>query len=164
MNLPPYNLFPTLSTDKITLREIQVADIPGIVEISFYDAIKADNEKEAFEMQVKINQNYIEGNSIHWGIASRTTNKIMGTCGYYRGFETGTGELGCVLLPPFQGQGIMTEALKLAIDFGLNKMNLNRIISITNSQNQKAVNLLGRLHFQKIAELPDGDVEFEFKF
>lgn len=30
--------------------------------------------------------------------------------GYYRGFENASGELGCVLLPQFRGQGFMTSA------------------------------------------------------
>lgn len=105
MRLPPYDKFPCISDDKILLRQIQFSDINDIVEISFYDSIQATALTEAIEMHAKINMDYSNGNSIHWGIADKLTNKIIGTCGYYRGLDKGEGELGCVLLPQYRGQG-----------------------------------------------------------
>lgn len=163
MKLPPYDNFPTISNDKILLREIQLSDINDIIEISFYDAVQAANLQQATEMQAKINKDYFDGNSIHWGIADKLTNKIVGTCGYYRGLDKGKGELGCVLLPQYRGKGFMTSAMLLAIDFGINNIGLNRIWAITNQQNVKAINLLERLGFIKTAVLDDNDVEYELK-
>ena len=97
MKLPPYATFPSISDDKISLRQIQFSDINDIIEISFYDSIQAATLTQAMEMQAKINMDYSSGNSIHWGIADKLTNKIIGTCGYYRGLDKGEGELGCVL-------------------------------------------------------------------
>ena len=162
INLPPYPDFPIISNGKITLRQIQNSDVIDIIEISFYDAIQAKNLEQAIEMNSKINKDYEDGNSIHWGIADNQTNRIVGTCGYYRGFENDKGELGCVLLPQFRGQGFMTQAMQLAIDFGLEKMKLKQIYAITSQQNQKAIQLLERLQFKKIQDLEDNDVEFEF--
>lgn len=101
MRLPPYDKFPSITDDKILLRQIQLSDINDIIEISFYDSIQAKTLTQAIEMQEKINKDYINGNSIHWGIADKLTNKIVGTCGYYRGLDKGEGELGCVLLPQY---------------------------------------------------------------
>ncbi|WP_018478659.1 GNAT family N-acetyltransferase [Pontibacter roseus] len=163
MKLPPYDNFPTLSGDKITLRQILPTDIQDLIEISFYDAIQATTVEQAAEMQDKINQDYRDGNSIHWGIIENATNRISGTCGYYRGLEKGEGELGCVLLPQFKGLGIMTDAMRLAIDFGLNHIGLKRIWAVTTRKNDKAIQLLERLGFIKIADLPDDEVEYELK-
>ena len=91
MKLPPYNIFPDIIGDKISLRQIQPSDVSDIIEISFYDVIQATTLQQAIEMQNKINKDYIDGNSIHWGIAENVTNKIIGTCGYYRGFGKGRG-------------------------------------------------------------------------
>ncbi len=162
MNLPPYTTFPNLLGNNILLREILNTDIQDIIEISRYDAIPAKNVEEAAAMQEKINQNYIDGNSIHWGIADKATNTIVGTCGYYRGLEQGAGELGCILLPKFRGQGFMSAAMQLAIDFGLNDIGLNRIFAITTQQNDKAIRLLERLGFVKIADLGDDEIEYEW--
>ena len=162
MNLPPYAIFPNISGDKVLLRQIQPSDIPAIIDISFYDAVAASTEEEAMEMQEKINHDYEQGNSIHWGIIDNASGKIAGTCGYYRGFSGGAGELGCVLLPQFRGQGFMTAALRLAIDFGINHMRLSRIWAATAIENMKARKLFERLNFKEVRELPNGEIELEF--
>lgn len=163
MNLPPFNIPPLISDDKIRLRQIIASDMNDLVEISYYDAKQVLNVAQAIEMQEKIDMDYDEGNSIHWGIEDISTNKIVGTCGFYRGFNKGEGELGCVLLPQFRGQGFMTNAMRLAIGFGLNKMGLKRIWAVTNKQNNQAIKLLERLNFIKLTELPDDEIEYELK-
>ncbi len=163
MKPPPYDIFPSIISDKISLRQVQTSDIKGLIEISFYDSIQATTLQQATEMQTKINKDYFDGNSIHWGIADILTDKIVGTCGYYRGFDKGEGELGCVLLPQNEGQGFMTRAMELAIDFGINTIELKRVWAITTKENFKAIKLLKRLNFIKIADLPNDEVEYEFK-
>lgn len=161
MNLPPYEIFPAISGDKISLRQILAADIKDLIEISFYNSVQATTLQQATEMQNKIIKDYGEGKTIHWGIADNSTDKIIGTCGYYRGLDKGAGELGCVLLPQFRGQGFMTSAMMLAIDFGINNIGLKRIWAITTQQNQKAIKLLERLNFVKVADLEDSKIEYE---
>lgn len=113
-------------------------------------------------MNSKINKDYDAGNSFHWGIVDNQSNKIVGTCGYYRGFDKGEGELGCVLLLQYRGQGFMTSAMLLAIDFGIKNIGLKRIWAITSQQNEKAIKLLERIDFKKVRVLDDNDVEFEW--
>ena len=161
MKLPPYDTYPNISGDRISLRQILQLDIADIVEISFYDSVQATTIDEATAMQEKIDQVFRDGNSIHWGIADTATNKLIGTCGYYRGLDKGEGELGCVLLPQFRGQGFMSSAMQLAIDFGLNDIGLRRISAITTKENLKAIKLLERLQFIKVADLQDDEIEYE---
>ncbi|MEA9411562.1 GNAT family N-acetyltransferase [Flavobacterium sp. PL02] len=163
MKLPPYNSFPNVIGDKISLRQILPSDLNDIIEISYYDAVQAKTLEQAAEMQAKIDKDYTDGNSIHWGIADNTTNKIVGTCGYYRGLDIGAGELGCVLLPQYRGQGFMTLAMTLAIEFGNNHIGLNRIWAETSQENQNAIKLLERLNFIKIGDLEDNHIEYELK-
>lgn len=153
--------FPNLNDHKVCLRQILATDVESLIQISFYDGIQAKTLEEALAMQAKINKDQVDGNSIHWGIVDCSTHKIVGTCGYYRGFAQQQGELGCVLLPQYQGQGYMSAAMLLAIDFGLNKLGLKRIWAITNKENSKAVKLLERLDFVKIAALAGNEVEYE---
>ena len=163
MRLPPYDKFPIVSGDKVMLRQIQLSDINDIIDISFYDSVQATTLAQAVEMQAKINTDYSNGNSIHWGIVDKLTNKIVGTCGYYRGLDKGEGELGCVLLPRYRGQGYMTNALILAIAFGINNIGLKRIWAATTKQNEKAIKLIEKLNFIKVADLNDNEVEYELK-
>lgn len=149
-------------THTMLLRQVQADDIKDIVEISFYDGLPALTVEDAQEMQYKINADYQNGNSIHWGIADKNTNVIIGTLGYYRGLDKGVGELGCVLKPEFRGQGIMTSAIKLVCEFGLKDIGLTKIMAITTKQNTKAIKLLERLNFIKTSELPDDEIEYQF--
>ena len=162
MNLPPYPDFPTIASGTITLRQIEPTDICDIMEISFYDAVQATTLYLAAEMQAKINKDYLNGESIHWGIADNATDKIVGTCGYYRGFENAAGELGCVLLPQHYGKGYMTQAMALAIRFGFETMSLERIWAETATDNGNAIKLLERLNFIKTDIIADS-VIYELK-
>jgi [ribosomal protein S5]-alanine N-acetyltransferase len=161
MRLPPYEIFPCLGDEKILLRQVEFSELNELIEISFYDQIQAKTLQEAEEMQVKINKDYFNGNAIQWGIVDKLTNKIVGTFGYHGGLDKGEGELGAVLLPQYQGKGYMAAALKLAIDFGINQIGLHRILALTTKQNERAIKLLTRLHFVKVAELEGGELEYE---
>lgn len=163
MNLPPYKTFPQISNERILLRKVQPFDMSDLIVISFYDALQAKTESEAQEMQDKINLDYLNGNSIHWGIVDRSTGKIVGTCGYYRGFENGSGELGCILLPQFRGQGFMSAAMQLAIDFGFKNSGLQKIWAATGHNNKETIKLLTKLHFKKTSESENGELVFEIK-
>ncbi len=162
MNKPPYESFPVLSGEKIMLRQIDPAEIIEIVDISFYNAKKASTESEALQMLEKINQDYLKSESIHWGIVFKSTNKIMGSCGFYRGFDNACGELGCVLLPAYQGNGFMTNALQLSIRFGIQNIGLKKIIAITSRDNIKAQHLFERLGFIKNDGAAE-EITYEFK-
>lgn len=161
MKVLPYHSYPIIKDDKISLRQIMPTDVEDIVDISFYDGIQATTFEMAVVMQEKIDEDIRQGNSIHWGIIDHVTNKIVGTCGYYRGLDQGEGELGCVLLPQFRGRGFMTNAMQLAIDFGLKEIGLTRIWAITSKENLKAIKLLERLKFIKVVDLEDNDMEYE---
>jgi len=87
--------------------------------------------------------------------------RIVGTCGYYRGLDKGEGELGCVLLPAFRGQGLMMAAMQLAIGFGIHHIGLKRIWAITTKDNHKARKLFDRLGFVMFKELPSGEITYE---
>ncbi|MFD2287479.1 GNAT family N-acetyltransferase [Pedobacter petrophilus] len=162
MQLPPYDKFPEIFAESIVLRKIESEDLEDIMEISFYDAQPALTIDDAAKMQARIDLDYLNGSSIHWGIADKQTNEIVGTVGYYRGFEKGIGELGCVLKSKFRGQGFMTAAMKLAIEYGINEIGLAKVIAITTKQNTKTINLLKRLGFVQTAECLNDEIEFVF--
>lgn len=53
--------------------------------------------------------------------------------------------------------------MRLVIEFGLNKIGLKRIWSVTTKHNEKAIKLIEKLNFIKIAELGDNEVEYELR-
>lgn len=160
MNLPPFKHFPLLEGEDIILRAVGLSDLKDLMEISYYDGLPARTLEDAVEMQRKIDRDQEEGSSIHWCIAQKTSGEILGTVGYYRGFPDGAGELGCVMREQFRGKGIMTKALDMAANYGLNTMGLQKVRAITTLQNTPAIRLLERAHFKKTATLENDALEY----
>src|SRR5690606_23287511 len=84
INTPPFDKYPLVSNERITLRQPVESDLNDLMEISFYNAVQATTLEQAVEMNQKINQDYNNGNSIHWTIVEKQSGKLVGTCGYYR--------------------------------------------------------------------------------
>ncbi|MBK7428825.1 MAG: GNAT family N-acetyltransferase [Saprospiraceae bacterium] len=161
MHLPPFDQYPILTDNIIILRPPRISDIPDIMEICFYDGKPAETQEEAKEMLQKINLDYENGNCVHWIISDFILHQTIGTCGFYRGFQNETGEIGYVLLPEFRGYGWMTHAVQLAIRFGFNDMGLKRIIAYTDQENVKSQKVLERIGFTLSGKKKDGNLEYE---
>lgn len=145
-----FTAFPVLSNQKLTLREVTSNDASALVEISFYDGIQAASEEQAFDMLQKINLDYKQGNSIHWGLHPNGQTEIAGTCGYYRGYANNTGEIGYILRSKYRGKGIMTEAVRMIVEFGLRDMKLDQVVAYTEKTNTGSINILQRLEFKEV--------------
>ena len=57
----------------------------------------------------------------------------------------------------------MSLAMQLALNFGLDTIGIKRVKAITTKQNDKAIQLLKRLNFIKIANVQDNEIEYELK-
>jgi ribosomal-protein-alanine N-acetyltransferase len=144
---PPYKTFPVLKNHRIILREILDKDLQQLIEISFYDGVPAKNIHDAQFMNEKIKLDYLNGNSIHWVITSTLDGDVLGTCGFYRGFQEECGEIGYVLKNAHQGHGYMADALSLLLDFGWNSLGLTSIKAVTANDNQASMKVLTKAGF-----------------
>jgi ribosomal-protein-alanine N-acetyltransferase len=164
LHLPPYPDYPVLTGARVLLRPVTAGDAEALLEISMYDGHKAETVEEAAQMLGRIHQDYLLGESIHWGIEDLQTGALTGTCGFYRGgFDKGAGELGCILLPGYRGKGYMSEAIALAAGFGWKNMRLTRVYAITTLDNNPAIRLLERLGFEKTSETAEGLVTYDLR-
>ena len=161
IELHRYPNYPVLQNDKILMRQVLLSDIPNVVELTYYDAKPAASVEEAILIQSKINQDYEAGDCYHWIIIDKATNVIVGTCSYHGGFAEETGELGCVMKTAYRGQGYMTKALLLAIDFGFKDLKLSKIIAVTILNNSRAIALLSRIGFHQTKVLDNDNVLYE---
>ena len=162
MKLPPFKPFPELKTEKILLREVTQKDIPLLLEILTYDGKAPETLGEGIEIINKIHQNYLDGDTINWLIEDVDTLEPAGFIGYYRGFENGVGELGFILKPKFRGLGLMSSALRLAVEFGMNEMKLNKVSAFTMPGNKNAIAVLSRNGFSPEAELVETYLKFVY--
>ncbi|MEY4926364.1 MAG: hypothetical protein RI894_800 [Bacteroidota bacterium] len=161
-NLPPYDTFPVLSFENLVLRRLTHDDVATIQPIIYYNGKQAKTLQKAIEVFHKIEKDYQNGETLNWLITDKKTGALLGTCGYYRKFDDATGEIGCVLMPEQEGKGIMRKALRLVVEFGLEKMNLQRIIAITRTTNKRALKLLHAIDFVEVADLEDDKIAYEY--
>lgn len=161
--LPPFEIFPELRSDRISLNEMKLEHLEHVREMLYYDGEPAHNDAAAMAMIKRIEGDYQAGSTVNWLIIDLATQEPIGSIGYYRGFEEMVGEIGFVLKEQFHGKGYMSEALKLVVEFGEKTLDLDRIIAITKPENKPAIRLLERGGFRYIEVFEEVYVEYEYQ-
>ena len=161
--------FPTLTTDRVTLRKVNFEDASFIhfmrsdpIVNEHVDRPATQNVKDAEFFIDQRHQDFFHRKSIYWGIELNTTGFLVGTITLWNlDMESGHGELGYDLHPSFQKRGLMIEAAESVIEYGLKMLGLQKIIAITSPKNESSLHLLTRLGFKSMNknDLPEIDVE-----
>jgi ribosomal-protein-alanine N-acetyltransferase len=148
--------FPSLETERLVLRELRPKDAGSLFAIlgdeevtQFYDDEVWRDITQATEQIEAWTAGFRAKRCIRWGIAPRKSGQIVGTCGYH-GFHRWhrRAGIGYELARSFWKQGIMTEALGRIIQFGFEKIGLNRIEAVVMPDNEGSIKLLAGLGFQ----------------
>ena len=150
-----FDTFPVLETERLILRQVMEKDVEQLFEIlSDAEVAKFDyfypvtSKDEVFKFIERYEQELEENEEITWGIISRETNKLIGTC-CIGDFDEGArrAEIGYDIAQVEWGKGYATEALRAVIDFGFKVMNLNRIEATITPGNNASVRVLRKLNF-----------------
>jgi ribosomal-protein-alanine N-acetyltransferase len=157
---PPFNNYPVLESQRIRLRQLVQDDARNIFEICYFNNKQASNQEEVAEIIDKIEARYREGAGIHWVIEDKTSREIVGTCGFYRGFENECGEVGYIMKEQFRRGGYMTEAVGLAVNFGFNEMKLKKIFATTSPSNLSSQSVLRKNGFIAAGVEDSGHLKF----
>jgi ribosomal-protein-alanine N-acetyltransferase len=152
----PMNDFPTLSTQRLRLREILPTDAPALFAIhSDAQAMRwfgtdpltrlQDAEKlvEAFASWRRL-----PNPGTRWGIVKKYNGQFIGSCGLFkwnRGWKSCT--LGYELASPSWGNGYMQEALSSILHWGFAHMALNRVEAQVHPRNAPSIKRLEALGF-----------------
>jgi ribosomal-protein-alanine N-acetyltransferase len=149
--------FPTLSTERLVLRQIQMDDADVLFDLRSNENVNKylDREKPASVADVrkfieKLNQFLLDNESILWAISLKNDPALIGIiCLWNISKEHHTGEAGFELQPSQQRKGYMQEALEKVISYGSGTMQLKRIDAWTHAQNKPAIKLLQRNLFTR---------------
>lgn len=163
MQKPPFIPFPLLSDERIALIELTTEYVKEAMELLKDDKKRGHTLEDALDLIMQVHESYHCGESINWLILDKKNRKVAGTCGFNRGFENGSGEIGFVLLPAFRGKGYMSAAIKLVIRFGLEEMELSNIRAVTEASNDPCIKLLESNSFVYTGELEDAYIEYLYK-
>ena len=148
-----FTLFPNLKTERLILRELNFKDIQAVFDlrsnkeinklISRKTPTNLENAKEFIEVCLS---EFKKGNRVFW--AMEFDKKVIGTIVYHNILiEKNYAEIGYELNPDFQQKGLMSEAMKVVIEFGKTKMNFKTIEAFTHKNNIPSITLLEKHNF-----------------
>jgi ribosomal-protein-alanine N-acetyltransferase len=152
-----FAVFPVLETQRLILREITSADAEAIfalrsdAEVTRYNGVPTYMRVEqAHELIESMAQCYRDRRELRWGVTLKGDDKVVGMCGYnYWVRQDYRASIGYDLERTCWGQGIMPEALRAIIQFGFERMALNRIEADASLENVASIRVLHKLGFQR---------------
>jgi ribosomal-protein-alanine N-acetyltransferase len=156
MNEINFTPFPVLSTERLTLRQLTDADDLAIFALRsddivnrYIDRPKQTSIDEVKAFILKINNGIKQNKWIYWAICLKDKPNLIGTiCLWNFSNDKTNAEIGYELNPEFQGQGLMNEALRSIINYGIQTIGLQKIDAYTHKENDSSTRLLVMNNFK----------------
>ncbi len=150
-----FSPFPELETERLLLRRMTLDDADAIFalrsseQVSRYiDRPLARTIEDARSFINSISEGITMDKWIFWAICLEENPALLGTiCLWNFAYKPLRADVGYELLPEFQGQGIMKEALQRVIEYGFNDLQLHMAEAYTHAHNEGSVKLLEQASF-----------------
>ncbi len=150
-----FSPFPELSTERLRLRAVAVADAAALF------AIRSDHRvmehigrpmavtiDDALHLIDTMTKDHAANEGITWAITMKPNDLLIGTIGYYRlKKEHYRGEVGYMLAIEHWRKGIMREALDAVVRCGFDRLGFHSIEAITSPENTASNALLASCGF-----------------
>ncbi len=154
-----FSPFPVLKTERLILRKTEMTDAPAMFVqrsdpriMKYLDRKPCETVEEAAAFIRMITDNLDNNNGISWAITTHDSDEMIGSIAIWRIVkEHYRGELGYVLLPEYQGKGMMYEALNAVIAYGFTDMGLHSLEANINPDNAASQKVLERHGFVREA-------------
>jgi len=149
--------FPELRTERLNMRRIVDSDLERLFALRSNTTIMryihrplAKTPDDASALLKKLDDGIDNGTGITWGITAKEDNSLIGTIGYWRiEPDNFRAEIGYLIDEPYQGKGLMTEAINAVADFGFKEMSLHSIEARVVPSNNASAKLLEKNGFIK---------------
>jgi len=153
--------FPELETERLLLRRVTKNDVNEIFLLrSNPDTMKyiprplVKNIEQAREHLAMIDTKIENNEAINWAITLKNDPKMIGIIGHYR-IQHGNFrcEIGYMLLPEYNGRGIISEAVNKVTDYGFNTLEMHSIEGVIDPANAASEKVLQKNGYVKEAHL-----------
>lgn len=159
---------PVIETTRLRLRPLHEADIPAHFAVfsdpevaRYWSREPWTDIAQAEESMKAIMAAREDGSEARFGIELRSTGELIGNVGMHHFFEQNRRcEIGYALGSRHWGQGIATEALRAAIRYGFDALNLNRLEADIDPRNAASARVLEKLGFRKEGYMPERWIVF----
>jgi ribosomal-protein-alanine N-acetyltransferase len=160
-----FSPFQNLETERLLLRRVVNEDVNEIFALrSDQEVMKyiprplVKTEEEALAHIAMIDEKIDSNEGINWAITLKDNPKLIGIIGHYRiRPEHFRAEIGYMILPEYQGKGIISEAIKEVINYGFEVMKLHSIEAIIDPENFASEKVLQKSGFVKEAHLKENE-------
>lgn len=157
--------FQILQTERLILRRVVKEDVPEIFALrSDQEVMKyiprplLKTEEEAIAHITAIDEKIDSNEGINWAITQKGSPKLIGIIGHYKlKPEHFRSEIGYMLLPEYQGKGIISEAIKEVVNYGFEVMKLHSIEAIIDPENISSEKVLKKNGFVKEAHFKENE-------
>jgi len=159
-------IFPELRSDRLLLRRISITDKVKVFEgLSNKDVIRyygvsyetLDSIQEQMDWYQDLEDS---GTGLWWAITDIEDGTFYGACGLSDiDFEHLKAEVGIWILPDFWGKGLMSEATKLVLQYGFNRLSLHRLEANIEADNDVALKAFQKLGFKLEGTLRDSEIK-----
>jgi len=147
--------FPSLTTNRLHLRQIQPTDAEALFAIrsdravmDFYGEEPHQSLEDTHALIQQIQDAYDRRGAILWGITLKGEDTVIGTCTLFSfNLDFHYAETGYELHRAYWRQGIMGEAMPAILTYGFSELGLHRIEAATDPRNTPSKSLLLRLGF-----------------
>jgi RimJ/RimL family protein N-acetyltransferase len=155
--LAGHTQLPTLTGRRVALRWLTARDVPALLAVfgdpevvRYMDHGAHASEADAAALLAHIEAGFAARTLFQWGVTRRDDDAVIGTCTLF-GLANGhrRAEIGYALARPAWGQGIMAEALPLALDFAFDVLGLHRVEADVDPRNAASLRSLARLGFAR---------------
>ena len=150
--------FTNLETARLILRHFTDADLvsfmayrndPDVARYQSWEGI-SEAEARAFIAEQKLVQAGVPGQWFQVAIALKETGTLVGDCALkIDEHDERQAEIGYTLARAYQGKGIATEAVSCVLDYVFRRLELHRVVAITDCENTASVALLERLGMRR---------------
>lgn len=151
-----FESFPVLKTNRLDLIEITQNHLADLFLLfsnknvtKYYNVVTLTEKDQAQKFIDHFTNRFKDKAAIRWGIALKGAMNIIGSIGYNNFTPKHRANIGYDLLPQYWNKGYITEALSAIIDFGFNRLDINRIEAEVMQGNIASEKVLQKLGFQK---------------
>ena len=147
---------PSLETERLTLRPLTAEDAPdmkewlGLDEIYTYwgrKASKGERDPELLFIDARPWVKRKPSQDFNWGIVWKESGKVIGMLAIFDVQNQRMASVGYRLHPAYWRQGIVTEALRRAVDFVFSETELRRLEATADVRNVASLRVLEKCGF-----------------
>lgn len=150
-----------LETERLYLRPLTKDDTESLAKMyadievmRFIGEGRTFNRAQAEKSIERWNEYEAQKGYCNWAIVRKEDNVYIGNCGFSRLPDDSDIEIAYLLDEPYWGKGYASEISKATLEYGFDKLNMNRIVALVYPQNSPSIRVIEKMgmKYEKEAE------------